>query len=201
MRDSGPPPEAQPRASPLQATTASILARAQAGDSGAQGLLYRRFQPRLIRWASGRLPPYARGLLETGDLVQIAFQRALTNLKGFENRRPGAFLAYLREILGNVIRDEIRQARRRPAPRELSEEVAEDKPSPLEEAIGSEAWARYEEALRRLSQDQREAVILRIELGLSYREIAEIQELDKPNTARMRVARGLAKVAEMLDES
>jgi len=56
-------------------------------------------------------------------------------------------------------------------------------------------YGTYEEALARLRADDRELIILRVELGLPYREIAEI--LDKPSedAAQMAVSRALVRLA------
>jgi RNA polymerase sigma-70 factor (ECF subfamily) len=50
--------------------TGELLSRAKGGDRAALGALMERYRPRLVRWASGRLPAYARSLLDTNDLVQ-----------------------------------------------------------------------------------------------------------------------------------
>jgi len=106
----------------------------------------------------------------------------------------GAFQAFLRTALLNRIRDEIRRAHRRPTDVLASDRPA-DGPSPIEEAIGSEALARYEAALQRLKPNDREAIIARIELGLPYTEVA--QALGKPSVAAAHVAvsRALLKLA------
>jgi RNA polymerase sigma-70 factor (ECF subfamily) len=66
--------------------------------------------------------------------------------------------------------------------------------------VGKEAVARYEAALESLSPVEKEAVIGRIELGLSYRELAEA--LDKPtaDAARMTVSRALVRLAGEMQE-
>ena len=87
-------------------------------------------------------------MVDTDDLVQITLLRALDHVNEFEPRREGAFLAYLRTIVLNSVRDEIRRAARRPGREPLSDElelVAGD-PSPLERAIGRDAVEDYERA-------------------------------------------------------
>ena len=48
----------------------ALLERARAGDRQALETLTARYLPRLRRWASGRLPRWARDLADTEDLVQ-----------------------------------------------------------------------------------------------------------------------------------
>jgi RNA polymerase sigma-70 factor (ECF subfamily) len=117
-------------------------------------------------------------------------------LEGFEPTRPGAFLAYLRRALLNRIRDEIRKARRTPARADLPEEIEDRGRSPLELAIGRETLELYERALARLPQEQQEAIMMRIELGLSYREIATALGRPSENAARLFIVRALARLGE-----
>src|SRR5688500_19892281 len=51
-------------------STLNLLQRARAGDADALDALIGRFLPRLQRWATGRLPGWARDLADTHDLVQ-----------------------------------------------------------------------------------------------------------------------------------
>jgi RNA polymerase sigma-70 factor (ECF subfamily) len=73
-------------------------------------------------------------------------------------------------------------------------------PSHLEQAIGREAVEAYEEALLALPEEQQQAVILRIEFGYSYPEIAEALDRPSANAARMMVSRALVRLAEVMGE-
>ena len=117
-------------------------------------------------------------------------------LAAFEPRHEAAFQAYLRQALLNRVRDEIRRAQRRPAADPLDESRASSEPSPLEEAIGQEALSRYEAALERLRPEDREAIVVRIELGLPY--AAAATALGKPSAAaaHMAVSRALVRLAQ-----
>ena len=177
-------------------STLDLLERFKRGDEDAVSQLVERSIPPLQRWARGRLPQWARSLAETQDLVQHAVLRALPHLKKFEARHPGALQAYLRQAVHNHIRDEIRKVKGRPVPAELPDDQPDDGPSPLERAIGQESLERYEAALQRLRPEDREAIIVRIELGHSYAEVAE--ELGKPSiaAAHMAVSRALVRLAQ-----
>jgi RNA polymerase sigma-70 factor (ECF subfamily) len=153
-----------------------------------------------MRWARGRLPVWARDLSDTDDLVQVTLMKALDKVSGFEPRREGAFLAFLRTILKNQIRDHIRRASRKPAIDELDETVADDEPSPLEETIGGETLDRYEAALTQLPDRHREAVVLRIELGFTHQQVADAVGCPSDSAARMMVSRALAQLAEKMNE-
>jgi RNA polymerase sigma-70 factor (ECF subfamily) len=189
-----PPPENHD----LEAT-AQLLSMASDGDEAARNQLVARFLPILNRWAHGRLPPYARDLADTADLVQVALLRALHNLDNFESRGEGAFLAYLRQILINAVRDEIRRTMRRPGHGPLFEQLTDRQPSALERAIGRERMDRYETGLERLEERQRQAVLLRFEFGYSHAEVAAAIGAPSANAARMVVARAVLSLSEVLD--
>ena len=175
-----------------------LIERAQAGDSSALERLLARYRPRLQRWASGRLPRYAREMTDTDDLVQEALIGTFRNWQAFEHRGEWALQAYLRRAVMNRVRDEMRRFQTRPRREEIPDDVLAPDRSPLETALGAEVFTRYEAALATLGENEREAVIARVEMGCSYREIATL--LDKPTSdaARMTVARALAKLAEAM---
>ena len=181
-------------------STAELLTRARRGDGAAREVLAGRYLPALRRFAHGRLPARARDLVDTNDLVQNTVVRALNHLDRFEPRREGAFLAYLRQIVVNQIRDEARRAASRPVREELSHELADAGASPLEDAIGRQNLELYESALQKLSAPQREAIVLRVELGFSYPEVAEALGRDSPNAARMLIARAMVRLARAIEE-
>jgi RNA polymerase sigma factor (sigma-70 family) len=150
----------------------------------------------LSRWASGRLPQWARDMSDTDDLVQDTLIRSVANLDHFEARGEGALQAYLRGAVMNRIRDEIRRRHRTPAIGALDPTIAAEGQSPLDSAIGAETMAKYDRALDRLEPETREAVIARIEMGCSYAEIAELMDKPSADAARMTVSRALVRLAE-----
>jgi RNA polymerase sigma-70 factor, ECF subfamily len=184
---------------PLDATSV-LLTRAQSGDLEAREELFARFLPVLRQWAHRRLPMHARDLTDTVDLVQITLLRAVNRLDAFEARHEGAWLAYLRQILLNVVREEIRRSGRRGSASELSEGLASPHASIVEQVLGRERMERYESGLAALTAEQREAVILRIEFGYSYAQIADALEKPGADAARMTVVRALARLAQVIDE-
>lgn len=173
-----------------------LLELARGGDAAALDRLYRRYLPRLRRWASGRIPSDARSLLDTDDLLQDVLLRSLRNVGAFEPRAGAGFYGYLRSGLTNRIRDEIRRLRRTPEQSELGGDEVHRGPSPLEETIGRERLARYEAALATLRDDEREAVLARLELGCSYQELADVLGKPSADAARMMVGRALLKLAQ-----
>jgi RNA polymerase sigma-70 factor (ECF subfamily) len=181
-------------------STAELLERARAGDRLAREQVAARYIAVLQRFARGRLPRRARDLYDTDDLVQETVLRAFQRLDGFRPRREGAFLAYLREILLNHLRDQIRRVDARPPVVPLDGDAMQrdrDR-DPLDQVLDQETLRIYERALRKLSDVQREAVVLRVDLSFNYREIAAALQRPSAAAARMLVARALVRLVKMM---
>jgi RNA polymerase sigma-70 factor, ECF subfamily len=177
-------------------TTVELLELAKEGDPQALDRLLERCVPALRRWAHGRLPPTARSLNDTADIVQDTVISAMRHLEVFESRHQGALQAYLRRAVMNRIRDVIRHHKRRPEVSGLSEELQDEATSPLESAIGAENLERYESALERLKPPDREAIIGRLEMLYSYDELATVLGRPSAAAARMAVTRAMKRLAE-----
>jgi RNA polymerase sigma-70 factor (ECF subfamily) len=184
---------------PSFGTISVLVERARLGDSQAREQLAQRCIEALRRFASGRVPRTARARLDTDDLVQTAVMRAFERLHSFEHRGHGSFLAHLRTIVLNAIRDEARRLASRMPHQELVTALPVSGPSPLEAAIGNDVVDAYESALTRLPAPQREAVILRLEMGYSYDEVADAVASPSPNAARMMVTRALVRLAQDME--
>jgi RNA polymerase sigma factor (sigma-70 family) len=178
--------------------TCNLLERAKGGDRDALEILFARHVPTLRRWAGGRLPRWARDITDTQDLVQDTVLQVFKRVQAFEPRGDGALQAYLRRAVMNRIRNEFRSKGRKPSFDALDEQAPSDRTSPLEAAIRQEQLDRYDAALSRLSEQERDLIVARVEVGLTYEEMAEA--LGKPswNAARMATARALLRLAEEL---
>jgi RNA polymerase sigma-70 factor, ECF subfamily len=173
-----------------------LLERIREGDPEALNRLIARHLPALQRWARGRLPHSVRDLQDTGDLVQETVIQALKHLDHFEYRREGALQAYLRHAVYNRIKMEYRRKQSRPSRTELGPEHQDPAASPLEQAVGAEAVERYERALGRLKPEEREAIIVKMELDCSYADLAKALGKPSADAARMAVGRALLHLAE-----
>ncbi len=174
--------------------TVELIIRARTGDSAAIDSILQRCLPPLKRWAHGRLPAAARGHLDTSDLVQDAAMNAIARLDSFEPRHVGAMQAYLRQSVINRIRDEMRRYTRRPVSVEVPEDLASDAPSPEEQAIHEQTYARYRAAMERLKPRERELVIARVEAQWTAPEIAEQFGFNTVDAARMAVNRAMQRL-------
>ena len=200
MRQPPDKPEDGP-AGAVVVTTADLLQRARLGDADALNELFSRYLPSLRRWARGRLPQWTRDLRDTDDLVQETLVQTLKHIGAFQPRHEGALQAYLRQALVNRVRDEVRRTSRRGVASAIDSRHPDSRASPLEDAIGTEALMRYETALQRLRAEEREVIIARVELGLSYQQIAVSHDKPSADAARMAVSRALVRLAEEMDDA
>lgn len=178
-----------------QETTVSLLRRAKSGDRNAIDRLCERYRPRLVRWAAGRLSPAARNGLDTDDLVQEALLATVERLDSFEPRHGGALQAYLYKVLRHRLYDASSRARSRLQEAQTGSEPVDSSPSPLERLIGRDTLQRYESALERLKDDDRAAIVMKVEWGFSHAEIAAELGKPSPDAARMTVNRALVRLA------
>jgi len=182
-------------------STWALVERARAGDEDAVNRLFARHAPRLRRWAAGRLPQRVRGMADTDDVVQEALIQTFKRIGAFEVRGVGALQAYLRQSVLNGIRAGLRQRGRRPDMTDFKGLEADPGPSPLEQAIGQQALDRYEEALARLKPEDREAIVARLELGLSYDELAEALGKPTADAARKAAHRATLRLIQEMERA
>ena len=197
-----PPRRDGPRPEPVTSnpelpcdSTLAVLERAREGDESAARILMERALPAVRRWTHGRMPAYARGTVDTEDLVQDAVVRTLKRLRTFNHRTVGALQAYLRGAVVNRIRDLIRRSRTRGRAVDIGEDLPDMAPSPLETAILRERLENFLEALQRLSPSDRQVVVWRIELGYSADDIARRLGKSK-GAAAMTLSRALARLQQ-----
>ena len=180
-------------------STARLIERAQAGDEESLDRLLARHLPRLRRWARGRLPKWARDVAETDDLIQDTLLQTFKRIEDFECRGVGALQAYLREAILNRVRDELRKKGRRPIATELNGLEIHHGLSPLEEAIGRESIARYEQAMAALDPDDREAIVCRVEMGYTHQELADALGKPSADAARKAAQRALVRLVQQMN--
>ncbi|MGQ0735600.1 MAG: RNA polymerase sigma factor [Acidobacteriota bacterium] len=182
-------------------STRDLLVRARGGDAVALEQLVARYRAPLQRWAHGRLPQWARDLADTEDLLQEVLTQTIRRLPHVEFTDEDALYAYLRQAVLNRIRNELRRATRHPRRIALDPDTHDLARSPLEAAIGSEQLRRYEDALSKLSVSDREAIIGRLELGLSFQELADAMGKPSAEAARIAVTRALVRLTTVLQST
>ena len=136
---------------------------------------------------------YARALTRqtdiADDLVQDTLVRALRSEHLFHGEEVRSWLY---TILTNLNRNRLRSLARRPTLTPIEDDDAPD-------LAGPEAGIRdIERALATLVEDQRNALLLVVLEGLSYREVAEVQGVPI-GTVMSRLARARTQIKAYLD--
>ena len=68
-------------AGPVGVSSVELVVRARGGDRQALDRLFERYLPLLRRWAAGRLPRWARDLVDTDDMIQDTLMRTFRNVR------------------------------------------------------------------------------------------------------------------------
>jgi RNA polymerase sigma factor (sigma-70 family) len=175
----------------------ALIRAARAGDRIAQHDLYSLCLPIMRRWARGWLRGAQCDINDPDDLVQTAVLHTLQRLSEFEVRGAGSFLAYLRQVLLNEVRGELRRSKRRCIMVECDDDLMAGTHTPADEVLALEREHALGVALANLSRRQRHHVELRVRLGMSFGEIAEATG-GSTDGARMIVSRSIRAITRQL---
>ena len=173
------------------------------GDAQAFELLVERHQARAYRLACSILGSES----DARDVSQDAFIRLYESANRFDGR--SRFSTWFYRVLVNLCIDHKRRDKwwRRlvllsgPAddPDAPAINPASPEPSPEVAAMLVQSTVKLGEALEHLSPNQRVAVLLQAQEGLSSREIAQVLKCSE-NTARVHIHRGLTQLKKMLKD-
>ena len=178
-----------------------LVARVQAGDREAFGLLVTKYQRRLLRLVSR----FVRDGAEAEDVTQEAFIKAYRALPNF--RGESAFYTWLYRIGVNTAKNWlVANGRRMPTVTDVTDEDGEsiedggllrDDETPEQVLLSKQIGATVNAAMDALPEDLRTAISLREIEGLSYEEIAQV--MDCPiGTVRSRIFRARDAIAAKL---
>ncbi|MEU5208042.1 RNA polymerase sigma factor [Streptomyces sp. NPDC020742] len=168
---------------------------AQGGDEAAFRTVYRAVHPRLLG--------YVRTLVSEADVEDVTSEawlqitRDLGRFSGDADR----FRGWAARIARNRALDHIRMRGRRPAVGGDESELA-DTPAASDtagEAMEALGTGRTMRLIARLPQDQAEAVVLRVVVGLDAKSTAQVLG-KRPGAVRTAAHRGLRRLAELIGE-
>jgi RNA polymerase sigma-70 factor, ECF subfamily len=174
------------------APDAAVVARVLGGDVEAFGILIRRYESGLQRFATRML-----GSADAAaDAVAEGMVRAYRHLASC--REPARFRTWLYRIVANRCKSHLA---RRPSATLSLEDVPPllDPADSAAELERSEQLALVDRALQGLSPEKREAFVLKHVEGLSYEEMAAATGERIP-TLKMRVHRAREALLEALQE-
>ena len=146
------------------------MLRFQRGDRGAFETLFRRYTPRLVSFLARMVPERARA----EELAQEVFVRIYQARERYEPK--ARFSTWVFGIASNLALNELARAHRRrerPWEESATARVEDREPRADELLLAKRTAAQLEEALARLPDRQRAALLLRVEEDLGYGEISE----------------------------
>ncbi len=172
-----------------------LVARAQSGDRAAANELLRRHYDRI--YAICRR--IAGNDADAADATQEALMAIVRGLDRFDGKAKFSTWSY--RVATNACLDELRRRKRRPTPTDMDEhadwstQTADTEAGEFDDRmVERDAMSQ---ALAELPDDFRAPVVLRDVGGLDYAEISQQLGIP-PGTVRSRIARGRAKLAEIL---
>jgi RNA polymerase sigma-70 factor (ECF subfamily) len=181
-------------------TDEELVTRSMGGDTDS-------FNQLVLRWER---PIYALAYRVIGreeearDVCQDTFLRAYRALPGFKGQAK--FSSWLYRIALNLCRDWIRRQRRAPVMQmpegvDPLEMAAEREPAESIETLVArrELSAVVEEAMARLPEEQRTAIILKEYHGMTFQEIADLQGCPL-STVKTRLYQGLSVLRKHLEQ-
>lgn len=175
---------------------AGLLAQVAQGDEPALEALYRRY--------GGACFGLARRILDDSHLAEDVVQQVFTALwrgSGYDSRR-GAVSTWLMSVTHHKSVDMLRREgprRKRLASEQALLEVAAAGPGPADEAWTRLRAERTREALRTLSPEQREVLLLAYYGGYTQREVADMTGLPL-GTVKSRTLTALRRLRTRLDD-
>jgi len=152
---------------------------------------------------------FTNSATDAEDLTQDVFLKVYRNLDSFDTQK-GSFQTWITTLARNLLVDHFRRTRLDRASDSLDASIGSDPdgptmadrltdPSPSQEhhVAGLELKATIQEALKQLSPELREAVILRDLEDMDYKEIAQVLRIPE-GTVKSRISRGRGELARLL---
>jgi RNA polymerase sigma-70 factor (ECF subfamily) len=185
-----------------------------AADSAPPGGWLEQYRDYLRLLARLHLDPRLTGKVDPSDVVQEALLRAFRHLDQCRAETDAQRAAWLRAILANTLAELLRRytAQQRDLAVErsldaaleetshrLEDWLADNQPSPGEQATRQERLLRLASALARLPEDQRTALELRHLHGQSVAAIEKIMDRTTAAVAGL-LRRGLDRLRTLMEE-
>jgi RNA polymerase sigma-70 factor (ECF subfamily) len=174
-----------------------LVWRLKRGSSQALCRIYNRYETDLLTLAASLLGRTG----EAEDVLQDVFVKFIESIDSFE--LTGSLKGYLAKCVANRARDYRRKGRgpRTQDGRQLSVDCPGQRglaPNPVETVIAHEQRQRVAAALAGLPYEQREAVLLHLQGGLKFREVAQTQGVTA-KTAESRYRYGIDRLRFLLN--
>jgi len=197
--------ERTPEQEAAQEAVARLVRQCMAGDSHAWQQLvssqHRRIYAICYRFTGSST--------DAEDLTQDVFLKLYKNLASFDTQK-GSFQTWITTLARNLLVDHFRRTRLDRASDSLdvsfdgedgsptmSDRLADNRPSQEQHVASMELKSQIQCALKQLSPELREAVILRDLEDMDYKEIAQVLRIPE-GTVKSRISRGRGELARLL---
>ncbi len=196
--------------------TDALISKALAGDESARKNLLLRNEDRLRRVITIYLDSRLAARIDPSDILQDSMVKALKKLPEFLQDRSMAFYPWIRQIVRDQLIDTYRKhvlAERRSVrleqlqPRitdasaaQLVDRLVGTGTSPTAAFSREERRMQVKNALKQLSEDEQELLLMRFFEQLRVTEIAEVLSVPL-ETAKSRIRRALEKMNRILHSS
>ena len=161
------------------------------GDESSFRELFSRYAAKLISFLRYRLG--ARKVYLTDEIFQKTWLKVHTSRKSFNPKFK--FSTWMYTIALNTLRDEVGSAAERFRSNELSESIPSNESTVEEQYISKEKFKELQEVLTMLKENQRIALLLSDDDGLSSKEIAEVMGISDAS-ARQLISRARREVRQ-----
>ena len=169
-----------------------LIWRFKSGDRAALARIYQKYKTDLLRIASGLL----NETTAAEDVVHDVFVSFARSARQFE--LTGSLRGYLATCATNRVRDKIRARARHAKALGSADTVVHAPDNPEQSAMQDEQLKRLRQAMNEVPYEQREAVLLHIKGGMSFRHIARLQGVSA-GTIHGRYRYGLNKLRSLLN--
>jgi RNA polymerase sigma-70 factor (ECF subfamily) len=197
--------ERTPEQEAAEEAVVRLVRQCMAGDSHAwQQLVV--FQHRRIYAICYR---FTGSNTDAEDLTQDVFLKLFKNLASFDTHK-GSFQTWITTLARNLLVDHFRRTRLDRASDSMdasfdgeedgptmADRLADPRPSQEHHVAGLELKVKIQSALKQLSPELREAVILRDLEDMDYKDIAQVLRIPE-GTVKSRISRGRGELARLL---
>lgn len=173
-----------------------LFDQAVEGDTDSLRTLLTRYGPEARKAIRGKIGRKWQAVLEEDDVMQVTYLEAFLHINQLVGRNPASFVAWLRKIAENVLRDAIRELERKKRPnpaKRLQTAVTEESYVMLLDYVGGTSTTPSRHARRNEASE----IIKRAmqQLPPDYRDVLQLHHLEGHSVAEIATKMGRSEGA------